>query len=873
MHSRATAVAAKEPAQDPNRPEDRIHRLRRRYQEDVPRISIQRARFYTEKWQETEEEGASAAVRVALAMKHVYENMTHYVNPEDRIAGYWTEHFLGIPIDIERGVFNKVLQSELDKSSMALFRASAFKDMMAYTVRKGQLLNFFRSMKVSRASGESPLNLGLDTMTERRINCFAIDPEEKKVLKKELLPYWEGRNVVDLLEKEIMESGILNRDMQDFAIAMPANTSRQTLMLSTCATIATIQGHVLVDHERVLKKGLVAMLDEVRREREEGEGLTHEQKDFLLATDIALEGIIAFAVGLGGKIRERLSGETDPDRRVSLERMLENCTAVPLNPAQTFLQAVQSAWTLKTALELAHPVNLHCFGRLDQILGPYYESDLQEGRVTRSEAKTVLEELLLKNMSQNIRPESNILSHFYHRYLGSMPVTIGGLRPDGSDGTNDLTYLFLEAARDSKAVSNLSLRVHDGTPDELLLATADALYEGCSNLSMFNDDVNVEAMKRRGFTDEDARDYAVTGCVELTGPGKTGGLSVNALLLSRVLDITLRNGDSQTLMGRINNMGLRTGDPDSFATFDELLDAYVRQANFQVEMIVEASNLRDDLYARVLPAPTLSPFIEGCLENRQDVTQGSALYDISGISYINSIANTVDALYAVKKLVFERKAFTFRELREAIDTNFSRHPQVHKAIKALEGMWGNGEQEADELARELSSRLFKETYRFKSLRGGVFVPFLISMITHTIDGRISIATPDGRKAATPYAASGNPYNVERNGVTAAMRSVAAIDYRDVLGCAVNMRFHPSAVGTSEEARRKWISLLRTYFQLGGAQLQPTVASAETMRAAQKEPGGYSDLVVKVGGYSAYFTELGREIQDEVIARTEHSLPA
>ena len=851
-------------------PADRITRLRERYQQDVPKISIERAQYYTEKWRETEGQGLSAAVRVALAMKHVYENMTHYVNPEDRIAGYWTESFLGIPIDVERGVFNKVLLSELKKSSMALFRARSFKNMMAYMVRKGQVFDFLRNMKVSRASGEPPLNLGLDTMTERKINRFAIDPEDEKALKKEILPYWEGRNLVDLLDKEVSQSGILNRDMQDFACALPANTSRQTLMLSSCATIATIQGHVLVDHEKVVKKGLLAMREEVRREREDRDGLTHEEQDFLHATDIALEGMIVFATRLADKIRDSLSREADPQKKASLERMLENCTAVPLHPAETFCQAVQSAWILKTALELAHPVNLHCFGRLDQILYPYYARDVETGRTTRSEAREVLEELLLKNMSQNIRPESNILSNFYHRYLGSMPVTVGGVTPDGSDATNELTYLFLEASRNSKAVTNLSLRVHNRTPEELLLAVAECLHDG-SNLSLFNDDVNVEAMKRRGFKEADARDYAVTGCVELTCPAKTGGLSVNALLLSRVLDITLRNGNSQTLMGRIKNMGIRTGDPDSFRTFDELVDAFINQANFQVKMIVAASNLRDKLFERELPAPLISPFIEGCLEARKDVTQGSALYDISGISYINSIANVVDSLYAIKKLVFEEKEFSVKELVEAVDTNFREHPEIHRKIKALEGMWGNGCEEVDELARQVTTRLFEESYKHESARGGVFVPFVISMITHTIDGRVSIATPDGRKAATPYAASCNPYNVEKGGVTAAMRSVASIDFRDVLGCAVNMKFHPSAIGLSEESRKKWIALLRTYFELGGSQLQPTVASAETLRAAQKNPDGYSDLMVKVGGYSAYFTELGREIQDEVIARTEHLL--
>jgi len=247
------------------------------------------------------------------------------------------------------------------------------------------------------------------------------------------------------------------------------------------------------------------------------------------------------------------------------------------------------------------------------------------------------------------------------------------------------------------------------------------------------------------------------------------------------------------------------------------------------------------------------------------------VYDLSGISFINSIANITDSLYVIKKLVFDEKQFTLAELLDAINSNYAGHEELHRKIRMLEGKWGNGYEEADSLARSITSEMFEETYKYKSHRGGAFVPYVISMTTHTIDGRISIATPDGRLAATPYAASCNPYNVEKGGVTAAMRSVASLDFKQVLGCAVNMKFHPTAIGRDETVRRKWAALIRTYFNLGGAQLQPTVVSSETLRAAKADPQSHRDLIVKVGGYSAYFTELGNEIQNEVIARTEHAL--
>jgi pyruvate-formate lyase len=849
--------------------QQRIRRLRDRYQNGPAYISVERAKYYTESWKDTEGKGMPLPVRVALAMKNVYENMNIYMDPDDRIAGYWCEYFLGIPVDIERGVFNLVLENELDRRSMRNFRIRSMLKALFFMIRKGALREFSRNQKMTRESGPVPLNMRIKTMSERRINPFQIKGDDSILLRKKLLPYWKGKTIVDQLEKELTTSGIYSRSMQDFITSLPANTSRQVLMLSTCATIATLQGHVILDYDMVLKKGLAAMKEDVEEKIREDEELKKDEKDFLESLKIALEGVMIYARRLAERIANEIEREADPDRKAILEGMHGVCLKVPLQPAETFEESVQSIWTVKTAVELAHPVNLHCFGRLDQQLYPYYRKDLEEGRITAEQAVIHLEELLLKIMSQNIRPESNILSNFYHRFLGSSPVTLGGLTPDGHDGTNDLTHLFIQATSRSKAITNIAIRVHPETPDSILHTLADALHQGTSSYALFNDVTNTEAMKRKGFAEPDARDYAVMGCVELTCPGKTSFMSANALLLARLLDITLRNGDSKTLAVTIRNEGLKTGDPDTFKSFDELESALIEQGRHYIRKIAEASILRDRLYAEHFPAPYISAFIQGCLEKKRDVTRGGGIYELNGISMINSIANLTDSLYTMKRLIFEEKKFTFKELLKAIDNNFAGYESILKEIKNLQGKWGNANPESDEIASRVMKELFSETYKYRTFNDGAFVVYVISMTTHTIDGRISIASPDGRRAATPYAASCNPYNVERSGVTAAMQSVAGLPFEDVMGCAVNVKFHPSGIGENPEARAKWIALIRTYFQLGGAQIQPTVASAEMLRAAQKDPESYKDLIVKVGGYSTYFTELGREIQEEVIARTEH----
>lgn len=851
----------------------RIIRMQERYQKGDAFISVQRARYYTQSWKETENKNYSLPIRVALAMKNVYEKMDHYLDPDDRIAGYWTEYFMGVPIDIEKGIYNQVMEAELTKPSMLLFRTKSMGKALGYMIRKKAIKDFLKNQRIVRTMGTQPLNMGLNTMSTRKINPYQINPNDRVELTSQLLPYWKGKTITDKIEKQLMESELYSRDMHDFAVAMPGNTSRQVSMISTVATIASIQGHVILDYEPALKKGLNTIYEEIKhllQAAKDKEITDPSEIDFLTSLQIAVEGVMIFTKRLVQRIESELQQTNDLERRAQLNRMLTICQKVPLNPASSFEEAVQSLWTIKTAVELAHPINLHCFGRMDQILFPYYKKDLDQGSITREYARELLEELLLKIMSQNVRPESNMLSNFYHRFLGSSPVTIGGLTPEGKDGTNDLTYLFLEAANNSRAITNVSVRVHKKTPDELLLKVAEYLNQGTSSFSLFNDEINIKAMEERGFKTKHARDYAIMGCVEATCPGKTGSMSANAILLARLLDVTLRNGDSAILAGIIKNEGLKTGDPDSFESFDDLLEALYKQAAFFIHKIVKASNLRDEIYAKHLPAPYISAFMDGCLQTKKDVTKGGAVYDISGISMINSIANMIDSLYAIKKLVYEQKKTTIKEYLEAVDNNYVGYEELYEAINQLPGMWGNGNQEVDALAQTVMKRLFSEVFQYKNSKGGPFVVYVISMITHTIDGRLSIASPDGRRAATPYAASCNPFNVERQGVTAALRSIACLPYEDVMGCAINMKFHPSGIGDNPEFRKKWVSLIRTYFDMGGSQLQPTAVSTQMLQEAQKDPDQYRNLIVKVGGYSTYFVDLGKEIQDEIIARTEHN---
>ena len=847
---------------------DRIARIRRRYTGDIPHISVERARYYTEGWRELDP-GLPAGIRVAESMKNVYKNMSFHIDPDDRIAGTWTECYLGVPIDIERGLFNGVLETELDLFSMIGYHLRTQSRFLRYMIRKNGFRSFYQNLKQSRQAGVAMPGIGLETIEKRKVNAYQIRPQDKKLLQRELLPYWKGNTVADLIQEGLNGADLHRGDMAGFSAASPPATSRNDTIVTIGAAIGTWQGHLILDHERVIKYGLRAILSEF----EEAIGRFRDQQnsevDFLHSVRIALEGIIIFAQRLADSLSAEINREADPEKRQILEAMAESCQQVPLNPARNFAEAVQSYWTHKTAVELAVPFNVHAPGRLDQILNSFYTEDLQKGIITPGTAKELLKELFLKIMSHNMRPYSNFNGYFAQRYEGSEPVTMGGLTEKGSDATNELTYLMLEAAAESKAALNFVIRVHGNTPDSLLMKVAELQYQGNSCFSLMNDDVSIRALKKRGVSHKDALDYAITGCVDMCPPGKTGGESFSAFLMSRVLDITLRNGDSNALISIVENTGLKTGDPDSFKTFDQFLDAYYAQAKLQMDNIVKAAGIRDRVYAEHLPSPHISAFIQGCLENGKDVTRGGAKYDFEGILFMNSIANLVDSLLVIKKLIFEQKRFTFKELLAAIDNNFEGYEGLHRSILAVEGKWGNGDPECDALARKVTTRLFEGTYQYRTFRDGRVAPFINSMTSHTYDGRICIATPDGRKAAKPFAASCNPYNVDKNGITGVMRSVAALDYSHVLGCAVNVRMHPSGIGDSRDKQQKWIALIKTYFDLGGEQIQPTVTSTEVLKDAQKNPENYRDVIVKVGGYSAYFVELGFETQNEIIARSEH----
>jgi len=448
-------------------------------------------------------------------------------------------------------------------------------------------------------------------------------------------------------------------------------------------------------------------------------------------------------------------------------------------------------------------------------------------------------------------------------------ITISGLKKDGTDSTNDLSYLFLEAYKNLKVfTTDLSIRIHKDTPKDFF-KEAISVFKSTSGIAFYNDDVIVPCLERTGYSTRDARDYVIIGCVEPTGQGNsfaaTGRMFMN---LPGVLELALNNGYSN-MSGLVD--GLATGDPPSFKTFDDLYNAFVRQLMFNIEKSVQIAEVGDREAMKHFQHPFVSAMVDGCMEKGKDYVCGGAKYNLSSITGYG-FATLIDSLYCIKKAVYDEKIISIQELIEVLNSNFEGQEVIRQKMMCKYDKWGNDKAEIDLFACQLWDLFTSEVAKHTCLRGGRYSAGAYSMGVHVMEGFVTRPTADGRKAFEPISNSLSPVNgAEKNGITAILNSVAKLDYQNAVnGVAVNVRIHPQNLEHDENVE-KFYHLLKTYFEKGGMQIQPTVVSTETLLAAQKNPENYKDLIVKVGGYNATYIDLGVPIQNEIINRLENRI--
>ncbi len=773
---------------------------------------------------------------------------------------------------IERIKFFTEIYRKFPKDPEIIKRAKALAhtlDNMTISIREDELLI---GNETSKNLGEK---INLDLYSYDR--SFSKRSSIKKYGKRKLQPFFMGDNEVDeLLDLITFWSG---KALYSDIIVQRVYNEKLITEMNRIATAApniaiangTNEGHICVGYEKLLKLGYKGIIEEAESYQSKLNKVDIEYQDmfnFYEAVKMCYNGAIQFSRRYSELAFKMASIEKNKLRKKELEiigEMMDNFTK---GTAESFYEAIQLIHFTQNIINIIYQRSVVALGRLDQILWPYYKNDLEKEKIKRDFALELIEELNLK-LTWNV----TLLPTDYTTVANALgqntqTITISGVDKDGNDVTNEVSYLFLEAYKNIKAfTTDLSIRVHKKSP-ERFLKNALKVFQSTSGIAFYNDDIIIPAMIKTGYTIEDARDYAIIGCVEPSSQGNTfaatGRIFIN---LPGVLELTLNNGYCN-LTQHIS--GLETGDPINFTTYNEFYNALTRQLRYNIEKSVKIAQIGDEETMKFFPQPFVSAIIDGCIEKGKDYTAGGAKYNFSSITAYG-FATLVDSLYNIKIVVYEEKLISLPDLIEILNSNFDKHEELRQRLINKYDKWGNDIEEIDKLANDLWNLFCSEVVKHKCMRDGHYNSGAYSMGVHVIEGLFTRASADGRKATQPLSNSLSPVNrVEKNGLTATLNSIAKLNYELATnGVAVNIRLHPQNL-EGDENLEKLYYLLKGYFESGGMQLQANVVSTETLRDAQKHPEKYLDLIVKVGGYNATFVDLGTPIQNDIINRLEYN---
>lgn len=692
----------------------------------------------------------------------------------------------------------------------------------------------------------------LDRLEKRTGDVFLIS-EAKKATLRALFPYWNGKTTNELATALMPQAA---KQSQKYGLFTVGNYYFNGV------------GHISVDYAKVLGKGLNGIIAEARSELAELDmtNPAHLAKiTFLNAVIIANQAVIAFAKRFSDLAAEMAAKEADPNRKAELLEIARVCATVPASPAQTFAEALQSFWFIQLVLQIES--NGHSISpmRFDQYLFPYLLRDKDLGI---EKAQELLDLLFIKfNEINKVRDEGSTKA--FGGYPMFQNLIVGGVDREGEDATNPLSYMCLQATANTRLYQpSISIRVHSETPRALYEKAAEVTRLGLGMPAYYNDRFIIPGLLSRGLTREDARDYGIIGCVEPQVGGKTEGWHDAAFFnIAKVLELTLNNG-VDPLSGE--RLGPETGDLTSFATYDDLMAAYRKQMEYSVKLLVVSDNAVDVAHGQRAPLPFLSSLVDDCIAKGKSLQEGGAHYNFTGPQGVG-VANVADSLAALRKLVYEDKAVSLGELKAALASDFAgvegeslRQMLVNRAPK-----YGNDEPYADEIAHEGALIYCKEVEKYTNPRGGRFQPGLYPVSANVPLGTVVGATPDGRKAGMPLADGVSPVSgMDHSGPTASVKSVTKLDHVIASnGTLLNMKFHPSALKDGQGISNL-IAVTETLFNGGGTHIQYNVISKDTLTDAQMHPDNYRGLVVRVAGYSAFFTSLDRSIQDDIISRTE-----
>jgi pyruvate formate-lyase/glycerol dehydratase family glycyl radical enzyme len=693
----------------------------------------------------------------------------------------------------------------------------------------------------------------LENFDKRVLQRAMITPAEKDELATQILPFWKGKTVEERMQK-LMPQDILT-DMDKYIF---------TMMLEITYGI----GHFTMNHERILSRGFRGVIDDAGQKLA---GLSPQEKNgekglFYEAVIRSSRAVISFARRYSERALELAAAEPDHERAAELREIARVCSRVPEFPAQTLQEAVQSVYFVHLTAQIESGGNSISLGRIDQILFPYYRKDVEAGRGSPELARELVSMLFIKtNEIWNVLEEAFIPGGEGTEGKTTQNVTVGGVGPDGRDATNALSYIALDAYADVRTVQpNFGVRIAPDCPAELMRRAVEYDRDGVL-MHFFNDEAIIRSLLRGGHTLHDARNYGMVGCLEPNAQGKSFG-STFAVQFSGIkcVELALSNG-IDNIFGYPS--GIESGDPRKFKNFEDLWAAYDKQVRHFINQIVRGTEVLDLSIAETVPSPLASAMVDGCLEKGLDLTRGGALYNSTGVQFMG-FANVVDSLYAVKKAVFEDKRFTIADLTEWLSQDWQDAEDKRAYFLNRIPKYGNDNDEVDALAVRVMDHYCDVLSPYRNFRGGSFWPGIFSVGFHITMGAFTAATPDGRFAGDVLGNGITPTTGNAiSGPTAIMNSVVKLPVTRVFnGANLNMRFQGRKIRTENLT-----TLINTYFQRGGTQVQFNMVDSEVLREAQQHPEKHRDLFVRVSGYSAEFIGLSDIAQDEIISRTEFEM--
>ncbi|MEJ2727968.1 MAG: glycyl radical protein [Deltaproteobacteria bacterium] len=781
----------------------RIARLREQSFKTRPCLSAERALLVTLFYRDNDGKYSVPVLR-ALNFKNLCEKKTIYIGDDELIVG-------------ERGPFPKAV--------------STFPELTCHSLED------------------------LEILDSREMTRYAVDEEAMEIYRETVIPYWNGRSMRERVFRQVpgqwsraYSAGVFTEFMEQRA-----------------------GGHTTLDGI-IYRKGMLdfkaEIADSLKRLDYLNDPDATDKSEQLTAMDIACDAAIIFGQRHAELAREMAAKEGDPARKKELERIAAVCRRVPAHAPQDFWEALQMYWFvhLGTITELNGWDAMNP-GHLDQHLLPFYEKGLAVGILDRDRAKELIECFWIKFNNQPAPPKVGVTAQESGTYNDFTNINIGGLKSDGSDGVNDVSYILLEAIDELRLLQpGSNVQISHKTPNRFLKSACRVIRKGYGYPSVFNADEVVMEQVRAGKTLEDAREGGCSGCIETGAFGKEAYILTGYLNLPKILELALNNG-TDPLSGEA--VGLQTGDALTFQSFDMLYAAFLRQLNYMVNLKIKVNNYIERMYARYAPAPFLSVVIADCIAKGEDYYNGGPRYNTNYIQCCG-IGTVADSLSAIKTHVFDHKSVGMQDLLTALGGNFESQEALRLRLLNKTPFYGNDDDRADGIMQRVYADLFAAIDGKPNTKGATYHFNMLSTTCHVYFGKMLGASANGRLAGLPISDGTSPsHGADRNGPTAVIKSLAKMDQVKSGGTLLNQRFLPGVL-QDEDGIEKLCHLIRTYFNLNGHHIQFNVVGSETLRQAQRKPDEYRDLLVRVAGYSDYFVDLDTDHQEEIIARTEHA---